>query len=77
MNELSPSALWYAAYANPPGVKVRVADPIRAKALLYTARKNLQDPDIAHLEIRTSPTDPRGELWVINPAVSLQDPEPI
>lgn len=70
---LHPSALWYAAYANPPGVKVKVADPNRAKTVLYTARAKLRDPDIAHLEVRTSPIDPKGELWIVNPGVNAGD----
>lgn len=74
--ELSPSALWYAAYSNPPGVKVRVSDPNRAKTMLYTARAKLKDPDIGHLEVRTSPTDPKGELWIVNPG-SPTPPETI
>lgn len=78
---LMPSALWYAAYANPPGVKVRVSDPNRAKTILYTTRSKLRDPDIAHLEVRTSPSDPKGELWIVNPSdPSATDPtkvEPI
>lgn len=66
--ELAPAALWYAAYANPPGVKVKVSDPNRAKTMLYTTRAKLRDPDIMHLEVRTSPLDPRNELWIVNPA---------
>lgn len=66
--ELAPGALWYAAYANPPGVKVKVSDPNRAKTILYSTRAKLRDPDIGHLEVRTSPTDPKGELWIVNPA---------
>ena len=72
---LNPAALWYAAYANPPGVKVRVSDPNRAKTALYSTRAKLKDPDIAHLEVRTSPTDPKGELWIVNPGdPSATDP---
>lgn len=63
----SPSALWYEAYANPPGVKVRVTDTNRAKTILYTTRAKLRDPDIAHLEIRTDPREPFAVLWIVNP----------
>lgn len=77
-DELNPSLIWYTAYANPPGVKVKVSDPARAKTLLYTARAKLRDPDIAHLEVRTSPTDPTGELWVVNPGdPGMSDPTKI
>jgi hypothetical protein len=73
--ELSPSALWYAAYANPPGIKVKVADAPRAKTILYAARAKLKDEDIAHLEIRASPVDPTGTLWIVNPGdPTLSDP---
>lgn len=75
--ELQPAALWYAAYASPPGVKVKVSDPNRAKTMLYIIRSKLKDPDIAHLEVRTSPTDPKGELWIVNPATALTEPEAI
>lgn len=64
---LTPSLVWYTAYANPPGVKVRVSDPNRAKTLLYAARAKLKDPDLTPLEIKTSPTNPAGEIWVVNP----------
>lgn len=75
MSDLNASIVWYSAYANPPGVKVKVSDPARAKTLLYTARAKLKDPDLAHLEVRTSPTDPAGEIWVVNPAdPGLTDP---
>lgn len=69
------TALWYAAFSRPLGIWVRCVDPIRAKQLLYSTRTRLADPDLAHLEIRTSPTDPRGTLWLINPGVP--DPEPL
>lgn len=71
----TPSTLWYEAFAHPPGIKVKVSDPNRAKTVLYTARAKLRDPDIAHLEIRTSPLDPKGELWIVNPGdPTLRDP---
>ncbi len=75
---LAPGALWYAAYANPPGVKVKVSEPNRAKTMLYSARAKLKDPDIGHLEVRTSPTDPKGEIWIVNPSdPSASDPSKV
>lgn len=67
--DLDPALLWLRAFANPPGIKLKVSDLIRAKSLLYTARTKLRDPDLAHLELRTSPVDPKGEIWIINPGL--------
>lgn len=63
-------ALWYAALGQPLGIWLRLrGDPARVKSLLYAARRRLNDPSLAHLEIRTSPQDPRGTLWIINPSI--------
>jgi hypothetical protein len=69
---LLPKHLWYEAYANPPGLKLTVIDREQALNHLYTARKVLADPDLAHLRILTSPFAP-NEIWIIVPA----RPEPI
>lgn len=70
--------MWYEAYANPPGVKIKVSDPARAKTILYTARAKLRDPDIAHLEIRTDPREPNSVLWIVNPGdPTLRDPSKV
>jgi hypothetical protein len=64
----SPEMLWYSAYANPPGIRVRVRDRGEGLEWLYRARRELQDPDLAHLEIRTDPRD-LNVLWIVNPGV--------
>lgn len=59
---------WHAALSAPVGIYLRTPDPFALKSLLYSARARAGDPSIAHLQIRTSPLDPRGELFIFNPA---------
>jgi hypothetical protein len=61
---------WYDALATPLGIYIRVApqaDPSKLKSLLYFARAKAKDPDIAHLQIRTSPYSPKDEILIFNP----------
>lgn len=56
---------WAAALSNPLGVWIKTPDPSRLKSMLYGARAKEGGPEHAHLQIRTSVTDPRGEIWII------------
>lgn len=56
--------LWYRALREPIGIKVTVTDTDRAKAKLYAARKDADDPALAALMIQTSPLNPKGEVWI-------------
>lgn len=57
---------WYNALNSPLGWGIRTSDPVRVKQLLYSARTAANDPSLAHLQIRTSPLDPTGELWIVH-----------
>ncbi len=66
----TPSDLWFLANAQPLGLYLRVTDPPRAKALLYSARQRLPADlraRVAHLQIRTAPNSPSDTLWLMHP----------
>ena len=56
---------WYSALSSEYGVIVEVTDIALAKAKLYRARANAADPNLMSIQIRTSPNDPRTELWLV------------
>lgn len=58
---------WYAALASPIGIYLISPDPLRLKGLLYNARAKSGDPSIYPLILRTSPYNPKGELWIVKP----------
>jgi hypothetical protein len=55
--------IWQLALQEPIGLLLRTNDPARAKAQLYRARADSQDPSLAALSIRTSPFE-EGELVI-------------
>ena len=64
-------ALWLEALNEPLGIYIRTPDPPLLVKRLYLARDRCDvgvKPLIAHLQLRTSPRDPKGELWIVNPA---------
>lgn len=63
MNNQNLLPLLYSALAEPYGVLIRVSDSTRAKALLYRTRAEANDPELATLQIRTSPF-PDGDLVI-------------
>jgi hypothetical protein len=56
-------AILQSAMAEPIGLVLRTSDPTRARAALYKARAEAQDPQLACLQIRTSPF-PDGNLVI-------------
>lgn len=64
---------WMRAIEEPIGLALIVSDPARAKSQLYAARKLLPIPDLANYEIRTSPTNPAYELWIIRKSPGVLD----
>jgi hypothetical protein len=58
--------IWYVAISKPLGVVVTTPDIAIAKAKLYKARANAQDPSLMGVQIRTSPASPQTELWLLN-----------
>lgn len=56
---------WYAALESPNGVMFETNSPTRAKAKLYKARADANDPALASLSIVVSPTAPDSQLWIV------------
>lgn len=59
------TALWYEALNHPLGIWIKTNDKERLMTLLYSTRKRLADPDLNHVTIKTSPRDPKGEVWLV------------
>lgn len=67
---------WDLALSHPLGYYIRTPDTLRLKELLYNARAMAQKRGARqydHLQIRTSPTEPKSVVWIVNPAPSLTD----
>lgn len=70
MNEQQLKLLWYQALAEPIGLLLEARDVNFAKQRLYQARAKLGDPDLAQVQIRTSPVE-GGNLLLIRETVSV------
>lgn len=61
--------LWLLAAAEPLGLCITTPDPIALKWVLYNARTQAKARGLAEgvmdIQIRTSPRDPKGELWLV------------
>lgn len=57
--------IWYEALASEHGIVVKTSDPVGTRQRLYAVRKELGDPDLDQITIAQSPTDPKGELWLV------------
>lgn len=58
------------ALDEPLGLRFKVADKKQFLNLMYSARINaLFDirQSISHLQLRSCPTDPHNEVWLVNP----------
>lgn len=67
---------WLLALGEPLGLRVRVTDKKQFLNLMYLARLNApldQRLAIQHLQLRSCPTDPHGEVWVVNPGSPSDD----
>jgi hypothetical protein len=53
------------------GIAIRTSDPYRARTELYNARKELNDPTLTGLQIRVSPDNPNGEIWLLRSTNSV------
>lgn len=57
---------WQEALSNPFGIGLRfTGDPATVKTSLYTARAKANDPLFSAVTVRTSPRDPKNELWLV------------
>lgn len=65
MDDSSWLEIWYRALASEIGVVVASPDIAIAKAKLYKARSTAQDNSLMSIQIRTSPNNPREELWLV------------
>ena len=61
-------AILTAASETEIGLAVKTNDVMRAKAILYRFRKELKNEEYACLQIRLSPINPNGELWLLKMA---------
>ena len=70
-------AILYEALSAEFGLVLRTNDPTKARATLYTARRELGDTELAPLMIRVSPNDSEHEIWLIRkdriPLLDLND----
>jgi hypothetical protein len=55
----------YSALATPLGIVVAVSDVEAAKQQIYRTRASTGDPSLACLQLRTSPDNPTGEIWLV------------
>src|ERR1043166_5331944 len=56
---------WYDALRSKHGISVNVTNQELAKAKLYAARKQAQDPKLDSITIRVPPNDPT-KLWLVH-----------
>lgn len=59
--QLALQTILYQALAEPVGLLLHSGDPARARQMLYQARAKLNDPDLAHMQIRLCEVAPRAE----------------
>lgn len=52
------------ALSEPIGLILKTSDPVRARAALYRARSEANDPNLSALQIRTSPLPDEGDLII-------------
>lgn len=57
-------ALLYEAAGTSVGLRVETNQPELLRQRLYTERRS--DPDLENISIHLSPTNPSGELWLVN-----------
>lgn len=58
-------ALWYDALNHPLGLWVQTDNKEKLCALLYSVRRALADPALNRVTIKTSPRDPKREVWLV------------
>jgi hypothetical protein len=74
--EVQCATILYAAKDAELGLIIKTNNPYKARASLYKARRDLGDVELAKLQIRVSPDDSEGELWILResppPTISLE-----
>ncbi len=55
----------YAGLAAKYGISISASNVPLARARLYKARAELQDPDLARLQFRPDPARPATHIWII------------
>lgn len=65
MTTADAQLILYQALAQPIGLLVQVSDFSRARALLYKARVEARDPELAQLQLRASPGLEGGNLIIV------------
>lgn len=57
--------LLYTALNSPLGIVVACQDAGQTQQRFYVARNKTEDPALKRLQIRRSPVNPEGELWIV------------
>lgn len=74
MDRQQLTSILYDARGASIGLVLRTSDSHRLKHQLYAMRKELADPSLAELQIRTSPF-PEGDLIIVNSTIDLRKGE--
>lgn len=64
----------YLALGTQHGIVIAVSDADASKQALYRARAKAGDADLDGLQLRTSPTEPQGEIWIVKNAQKISNP---
>jgi len=57
--------LLYLAINSPLGIVVACQDAGQTQNRLYAARNRARDTSLARLQVRRSPSNPEGEIWIV------------
>ena len=63
--ELQAQNIMYAACSAAVGIIVKTTNPTRARQLFYATRQAIGDIALKDLQIRASPDNIEGEIWII------------
>jgi hypothetical protein len=69
---LITTRILYSALEQEIGLKVNTNDPDRAKRALNQFRREVADPALSVLQIKTSPINPQTEIWIVR-TTSVQE----
>ena len=67
--ETQAMTILYAACSAMLGIVVKTTNPTRARQLFYATRNELGDPTLNDIQIKASPDNVEGEIWIIRKSV--------
>ena len=68
--EIQCSTILYAAISAEFGLVIKTNNPYKARASLYKTRRAIGDTELAKLQIRVSPNNSEGEIWLLRQDVA-------